>query len=147
MASAFGKLPYVQRLEQKNFQPYYHDIDTCGSTFHGLATTLEQFATENKVAEGLEQINRCLQARRAERDKRANPDPAHNRIIVMLEHFYRQYLKLGAYNSRALQSTIVRFRDGDPGYFTITCAENNIRGGTRRRKNTRRKRRSTRKTA
>ena len=140
MASAFGKLPYVQRLEVKNFQPYYHDITICGSTFHGLATTLERFATENKVAEGLEQINRCLQARRSERDKRAYPDPAHNRIIIMLEQFHKQYLKLGTYNSQALQSTIVRFRDGDPGYFTITCAGNNIRGGTRKRRKTMKKR-------
>lgn len=136
MASAFGKMPYVQRLELKNFQPYYHDIEVCGSTFHGLATTLEQFATDNKVAEGLEQINRCLQARRSERDKRANPDPAHNRIITMLEYFHRQYLKLGAYNSQALKSTIVRFYDGDPGYFVVTCAGKNVRGGTRKRRKT-----------
>ena len=138
MASSSGKASFVEKLEHRVFpQPPYHDDDKCGSSNHGLATTLEKFAVENKVADGLLQIQRCIDARRAFMAKRVSVNESHHAQVDLVEKLYHQYLKLGGYNSEQLKTTLVRFYDGPPMRFEIKCI-GNIVGGGLTRKNKRR---------
>lgn len=144
MASSSGKAPFVEKLEHRVLpQPPYHAEDKCGSSNHGLAFTLEKFAVENKVADGLAQIKRCIDARREFMAKRVSVNESHHLQVDLVEKLYHQYLKLGGYNSEQLKTTLVRFFDGPPMRFEITCI-GKIVGGGLTRKNKRRSAKSRR---
>lgn len=109
--SYYGKLPYHQRLEFMTHHPYYHSLDTCGSNFHGLATTLEKYAKSDNLGLGLEQIKKCIDERLTEMNKRSFPDRAHNMAIETLRDLYRKYLYINEnyyYYGSSLPSIIIR---------------------------------------
>ena len=97
---------YNIRLGSRTSQSWYHEdiigpngkpipeSAPCGSSFHGLSTTLERLAVEDKVAEGLAKIRDCLGARRYEIERRERPDPSHNRAVEQLLKLYTSYQKL-----------------------------------------------------
>jgi len=149
MASSSGKLTFAQRLEKKRGQDPYHHIEVCGSSFHGLATTLEIFATSNKIAEGLAQIDRCIAARRREIEKSIKPDPAHNDAIEQLIALYRAYARLMYKDPEILKKAIIRY-DDEHHRFEVgrslagVFAEFTAGGGKKTRKARRRKARKTR---
>ena len=134
-----SNLTYDQDLTNKTGQSTYHDLNICGSSFNGLATTLQFYAQNRQVHDGLDQIRRCIDARREEANKRRNPDAAHNKAIEVLIDLYHKYSKLRRYHK--LENTLVRYREG--GLFTVTIdGEEIIEGGrkNRTRKHTLKKR-------
>lgn len=134
-----GKLPYSQRMETMTHQSSYHTDDVCGSNLHGLATTLEFLAQNNKVQEGLEQISRCINARKAEIEKRSAPDPAHNAVVVSLSRLYRSYSLLLHRDAETLKSALVRFSNAS-NFFRVFLGnlELNEKGGRKLYKKSRR---------
>lgn len=132
----YGKLPYHQRLEFMTYQPSYHNLDTCGSNFHGLATTLEKYARTDNLGLGLQQIDKCIEERLAEMNKRAYPDRAHNIAIETLRDLRRKYLYINEnyyYYGSALPSTIIRYND-PTAKFVINISGKIIQGGKKKRK-------------
>jgi len=119
MASSYGHLPFHLQVELNpdKHLAWYHTDELCGSTLHGLATTLERFVTDNRVDEGLRQLRRCIDARKQEAERRTHPDPQHNVLIRALEHFYREYMGLAALNESAKRSVKIRSLGG--GRFRI----------------------------
>ena len=85
---------YTHRLENLEHQPYYHDIDICGSSLHGLATTIQQFIQKNRIDLALRQIRRCIKARNMHS---INPDRAHQNIIDNLYILQGQLVDLEKY--------------------------------------------------
>ena len=61
-----GKQPYDIRLAHMTSQPYYHNNDICGSSFHGLATTVEQKLKNYDFYAARDQVVRCINARQEE---------------------------------------------------------------------------------
>lgn len=145
MASSYAKLPPAVKLDKKTSQPPYHDDDVCGSTFHGLASTLEKFAVANNVTKGLEQIDRCIAARRAELEKRRYPNAAHHTAIDTVIALRSQYVKLLTKAPDILKKVIVRFDDEYFNFFvgySLGGVPHALDGGHRRK--TRRRKRQTR---
>ena len=147
--SYFGKLPYHQRLEHVEHQSWYHNLNICGSSFHGLATTLEEYAKRDDLGLGLKQIDNCINARLDEMRKRQNPDPAHNSAINVLRDLKRKYLSINEnhyYYASSLPTTIIRY-DDKSNQFIININGKIIRGGKRRfKKITKKRKKLTRKT-
>jgi hypothetical protein len=138
----YGRLPYQQRLEHADFQASYHKDDVCGSSFHGLATTLEKFAQQDNLEAGLAQIKRCIDARKAEIEKRSYPDPAHNIAVKVLEDLFKKYAYIQKNNYHYvpfLDTTIIRY-DDDANQFSINIRGEMIKGGKRRFKKITKKR-------
>lgn len=149
MASSSGKLTYAQRLERRTHQDNYHHIEVCGSSFHGLATTLEGFATKNEIANGLAQIDRCITARRREIERRDKPDPIHNDAIEQLIALHRAYARLMYKDPEILKKAMIRYSDKDHRFevgrsLAGEFAEFTAGGGKKTRKARRRKARKTR---
>jgi hypothetical protein len=114
-------MAYIQRLENFSHQPDYHADNICGSSFHGLASTLQSFAKINKLREASEQIKRCIDARQREMNKRSYADPAHNRAIESLNDLYRKFIKLQRHYinySPVLSTTNITF-DDDTFKFSV----------------------------
>jgi hypothetical protein len=129
--SYYGKLPYQQRLEFMTHQPSYHQLDICGSNFHGLATTLEKYAKTDNLGLGLQQIDKCIQARLNEMQKRSYPDRSHNMAIESLRDLQRKYLYVNEnyyYFGNSLPSIIIRY-DDNTLKFIINIGGKIIRGG------------------
>ena len=117
----YGRLPYAQRLEHKEKQAWYHTDDTCGSSFHGLAYTLQEYAKNDDLTSVLAQIDRCINARQAEMRARTNPDPAHNAAVVTLIDLRNKILRIIRFHhfySPGLPSTIITYSDST-GRFSI----------------------------
>jgi hypothetical protein len=114
MASTFGHLPFHLQVELNpdKHLAWYHTDDVCGSTLHGLATTLERHVTNNRVDEGLRQIRRCIDARKSDIERRTLPDPKHLALIHSLEKFYHEYMGLAALNESAKRSVKIRSLGG-----------------------------------
>lgn len=130
-----GNQPYDIRLASMISQPYYHADDICGSSFHGLATTVEQQLKNYKFYEARDQIVRCIDARKAEMRKRSYPDPAHNNAIKILISFLKKIDNLianVANFSSQLPATLVRYNEGTG--FTIIIRNRVFGGVTKRRK-------------
>ena len=124
-----GNKPYDIRLGSMISQPYYHAIDICGSSLHGLATTVEQQLKNYDFYAARDQIVRCIDARQAEMRKRSYPDPAHNNVIQVLIEFLRKIDSLIANVKNfwgQLPATFVRYNE-EKG-FTITI-RNRVFGG------------------
>ena len=125
----FGTGSYAQRLEHRNEQPLYHSDDVCGSTFSGLASTLERFAVSNEVGAGMAQIRKCIEARKEVLLRRRDGgNAAHHQAITMLEQLQRNYMLLGGYGEDTLRTTLVRFKE-PPMRFEITINGGRIMGG------------------
>ena len=140
MAVAFGNLPYHQRLETMISQPSYHSIDNCGSSFHGLATTIEEKIKKDELVDAIKQIKKCIRSRKDEMRKRSFPDPAHNHAVKVLEKFLRSVTKLHDeryYYAEKLKYALVRF-DTE---FVITIGDKKI-GGGRKQVNTHKRRKT-----
>ena len=89
MASSRGRLPYPLQQESKINTSWYHKEDNsgkpiCGSNTHALAQIIQTLIQNKQFDEAIAQINKCKDARELERDKRTNPDPAHDKYIVSL---------------------------------------------------------------
>lgn len=141
-----GKKPYDIRLAHMISQPYYHSDDICGSSFHGLATTVEQKLKNYDFYGARDQVVRCINARQKEMRKRDNPDPAHNyaiqTMIVLLKKIDKLINNITDFSSQ-LPATLVRYNEGK-GY-TITINNRIFGGKTKKYKTTRRKKTRTRK--
>ena len=129
-----GKKPYDIRLAHMISQPYYHSDDICGSSFHGLATTVEQKLKNYDFYGARDQVVRCINARQEEMRKRSNPDPAHNHAIKMMITLLNKIDKLinniTDFSSQ-LPATLVRYNEGK-GYSIII---NNRAFGGKSKKN------------
>ena len=110
-----GKKPYDIRLAHMISQPYYHRDDICGSSFHGLATTVEQKLKNYDFYGARDQVVRCINARQEEMRKRDNPDPAHNHAIqtmmVLLRKIDKMINNITDFSSQ-LPATLVRYNEG-----------------------------------
>ena len=110
-----GKKPYDIRLAHMTSQPYYHSDDICGSSFHGLATTVEQKLKNYDFYGARDQVVRCINARQEEMRKRDNPDPAHNHAIqtmmVLLRKIDKMINNITDFSSQ-LPATLVRYNEG-----------------------------------
>ena len=140
--SYLGKLPYHKRLEHIEHQSWYHDMNICGSSFHGLATTLEEYAKRDDLGLGLKQIDNCINARLDEMRKRQNPDPTHNNAINILRDLKRKYLSINEnhyYYASSLPTTIIRYDDRS-NQFIININGIIVREGKRKFKKITKKR-------
>ena len=134
-----GNQPYHQRLERANHQAAYHVDHICGSSFHGLSTTIQRFLQANNLYQAIAQVQACINARRAEIQRRVAPDPAHNNAIQTLENFRAGLNRLQ--NSQLYETyyneTLVYYSDYDG--FTITIGGHKMGGNTTKRKTSKRK--------
>jgi hypothetical protein len=99
MASTFGKLPFSVRQDQSLYTAWYHNDDKngepiCGSNFHALAQIIQKLIQENRLDAAIRQINKCIDARKEEMNKRSNPDPAHNHAIESLRNLRSKIVEL-----------------------------------------------------
>jgi hypothetical protein len=152
MAVAFGKETFAQRAERKTFLAKYHSDDICGSSFHGLATTIQRLMKEGEVDEALDQIKRCIDARKAENSKRGitGSDDSHHQAVLQLEDLYIKIRSLKRFSDEALLTTLVNYSDSEHkfsvkvGMFTVGDITSMVAGkrkkkcrnGTRRNKKT-----------
>lgn len=117
-----GNKPYDIRLGSMISQPYYHSNDICGSSFHGLATTVEQQLKNYDFYAARDQIVRCIEARKDEMRKRSYPDPAHNHAIRTMVAFLNKIDNLIANVKtlwRQLPATLVRYSEQKGFVITI----------------------------
>jgi hypothetical protein len=124
-----GNKPYDIRLATMISQPYYHSDTICGSSFHGLATTLEKQLKNYDFYAARDQVIRCLDAREEEMRKRSYPDPAHNHAIKVLRILLNKIDNLISNVKtlwRQLPLTLVRYSEQKG--FTITI-DNRVFGG------------------
>ena len=110
MASSRGRLPYPLQQESKINTSWYHKEDNsgkpiCGSNTHALAQIIQTLIQNKQFDEAIAQINKCKDARELERDKRTNPDPAHDKYIVSLRHFREKIKELKDKNTMATNSS------------------------------------------
>jgi len=127
-----GKQPYDLRLTQMEHQSQYHDLDICGSSFHGLATTVENQLKNGDFHKAQDQVNRCIKARQNEMIKRKNPDPAHNIAIQTLRSFLHKINNLMSQLKDQwgnLPNTLVRYNDRTGFKITIN---DKVFGGKKR---------------
>jgi hypothetical protein len=136
--------PYHQQLEHRNFpQPYYHSDNICGSSFHGLATSVEQQLQRRDINTALSQVKSCIDARLNEMRKRQFPDTAHNYAIEILNRFYQklQNINHNFYTfANYLHLALVRYNDANHEF--IININNQLIGGknkTKRKQSKRRK--------
>ena len=137
--------PYHQQLEHRNFpQPYYHSDNICGSSFHGLATSVDQQLQLLDINTALSQVKSCIDARVNEMRKRQFPDPKHNYAIEILIRFYQklQIINNNFYTyANYLHLALVRYNDSSNEF--IININNMLIGGknkTKRKKNNKNKR-------
>jgi hypothetical protein len=154
MSVSYGKLPYHQRLEHITSQPSYHAVDICGSSFHGLATTIQDKIQKGEIEQARQQLLKCILQRKTEMRKRINPDPAHNHAIEVVRNLLEKVVSLKSqpHYLDNLKNTLIRFNDGT---FEVTINGEKIvqrtvvEIGGKKRRNTHKsrntKRRNTRK--
>ena len=132
MASSRGRLPYHQRMESRTSQPYYHADDICGSSMHGLATSIQQMLQDEKLQAAYDQIEACIDARLYEMSKRRFPDKAHNLIVEQLRAFrndvwtIKTTIENNPFSKEAsyINSALVRYRDTEnPHHFEIDISK------------------------
>lgn len=145
MASSSGKLPYAVRAEGKTKLSWYHEDHICGSSLHGLAQTIQSFLHDGLFDESLSQIERCIDARLEEANKRSFPDRAHNEVIEQLRKFHTNVKKLrrlvqtgDTTYADKLKTVVIRYIEREkPHRFEITIGnfgqEEEIAGGRRGR--------------
>lgn len=85
--SSVSKTPYHLRMEGKEYQADYHRDNLCGSSYYGLATTIQRLLRNGKLRKSISQVNSCIKAR--ERYSRAigSPEPSHEEAIYILSDF------------------------------------------------------------
>jgi hypothetical protein len=86
-SSVVSKNPYHLRMETKEYQADYHKDKLCGSSYYGLATTIQRLLRNGKLINSISQVNSCIKAR--ERYSRAigSPEPSHEEAIYILSDF------------------------------------------------------------
>ena len=146
MASAIGKLPFSVRQEEKTGTAWYHNDDIkgepiCGSNFHALAQIIQNLIQENKLDAAIIQINKCIDARKEEMNKRSNPDPAHNHAIECLRNLRTKIVELKEKEKIARKNSsffslnpseiIIKYRDSKSEFEIM---KNGQRLGGRKRK-------------
>lgn len=116
-----GNQPYDFRLSAMESQSSYHADDICGSSFHGLATSIELKLKNYDYQSARKQVLICINARKYEMSQRRYPDPAHNRAIVVMEDLLRKInnliLNINTLN-KYLPTAIVRYNE-QKGYRII----------------------------
>lgn len=126
-----GKLPFHHQLETRYTpQPNYHTDSVCGSSFHGLAYSVENQIQKGYVNDAMTQVKTCIEARQAEMQKRSYPDPAHNAAIEILINFYHKLQIIRdnyGYFAGLLHTTLVRYNDNNR-VFMITISNMTIGG-------------------
>lgn len=85
--SSVSKTPYHLRMEQKEYEADYHRDNLCGSSYYGLATTIQRLLRNGNLTKSITQVNSCIKAR--ERYSRAigSPDSSHKKAISILSDF------------------------------------------------------------
>lgn len=83
-------ISFIQDLEHKEYQPFHHDINICGSSLHGLATTIQGMLGEKRKDSAIAQVDRCITARINDAARHNGGDPAHLNIIRILQEFRTQ---------------------------------------------------------
>jgi acid stress-induced BolA-like protein IbaG/YrbA len=121
------KKSYIEKLEGfgSRGQPYYHVDDICGSSFHGLATTVEQQIQRGYVNDAMAQVDKCIRERQL-----TAYDNSHFFAIQILSRFY-QKLQIIANNYvnfyGLLHTTLVRYNDTNHE-FKITINDKTVGG-------------------
>ena len=118
-----SKLSPAQQLEQRQLsQPYYHDNSICGSTFHGLAYTIQEYIQNHQFEEAIHQVTVCITAREDEERRRGSfstkTESSHQRAIRILKDFRSEIQKVYNnvrndyyYYNAIIPHIIVRFDD------------------------------------
>ena len=142
-----GRKPYHKRIDSAygqgvHPQAGYHADDVCGSSLHGLATTIERLLQEGRVDDALEQLDRCIAARRALLAGFGGGDWAHNMVIESVTRLQKvvadikKKLEKKDHNYRVgLSSALVRYvEDTQPHKFEVVIDRGILSGGRRGRK-------------
>jgi hypothetical protein len=144
---ARASIPSTQRTEDAEFESKYHANDVCGSNFHGLATTIQRLIQEGRLNEAIEQVRRCIEARKAEQ-RRKGFDSGHNEAIQSLKLFLIELQTLDAgmfYTQKAFPTMIVKYSDTTRRFSIIIGNYTFIHSGGKRIKHNKNKKRKTRK--
>lgn len=141
-----GWQPYHKRIDSaygQGVRPQagYHTDDVCGSSLHGLATTIEQLLQQGRVDDALAQLDRCIAARRALLAGFGGGDAAHNMVIESVTRLrkvvagIKNKLDKGDFNYRVgLPSTLVRYvEDTEPHKFEVVIDRGILSGGRKSR--------------
>jgi hypothetical protein len=110
MASLGIDTTYPVRQETRIRSSWYHENDKngkpiCGSNTHALAQIIQDLIQNKKFDEAIAQIEKCLDARETERNKRTYPDPVHEKHIVSLRNFREKIRDLKGKNTTATYSS------------------------------------------
>jgi hypothetical protein len=126
-----GKKLFHQRLESRDtYQPSYHADHICGSSFHGLAYTVQEQLQRRDVNSAMSQVKSCIEQRQQQMRNRQFPDPEHNGAIQILIAFYQklQIININFYNyANYLHLALVRYNDSNHE-FKITVNNMTVGG-------------------
>lgn len=114
-----SKLSSAEQLDKRELkQPYYHNDAICGSTFHGLAYTIQNYIQNNLLAEAIQQVKKCITARENEESKRGSfslkKKSSHQYAITTLYIFLSQLKNISDnhyYYNEIIPHIIVKFND------------------------------------
>lgn len=138
---------YAIKKEDDEFEAWYHADNICGSSFNGLATTLQKYAQNDQITLGLNQIDECIKARLTATNKIQPTNNTHNKVIDILEDLRQKYSSINDKHfiySASLDQTLIRF-DNQNHKFIITIG-GQIIGGKKRKKLTKKRKKITKKT-
>jgi hypothetical protein len=116
-SSVVSKNPYHLRMETKEYQADYHRDNLCGSSYYGLATTIQRLLRNGELTKSISQVNSCIKARqrysRAVRssepsDKNFHKD-SHKEAIKILSDFKSKLEDLLSLESDVLHDLSVHF--------------------------------------
>jgi hypothetical protein len=83
-------ISFIQELEHKEYQPTHHAVDICGSSLHGLASTIQHMLSKGNKVGAIAQVDRCIKARTDDVNRHNGGDTAHLFIIGRLQIFKKQ---------------------------------------------------------
>jgi hypothetical protein len=137
---------YAIEKEGDEFEAWYHADNICGSSFNGLATTLQKYAQNDQITLGLNQIDKCIKARLTATNKIQPTNNTHNKVIDILEDLRQKYSSINDKHfiySASLDQTLIRF-DNQNHKFIITIG-GQIIGGKKCKKLTKKRKKITKK--
>lgn len=111
--SLYPSPPKTKHSTRRYRKGKLHSIGICEQDNSILVNKLQQFAVDNNVAEGLDQLQRCILARRSDRFKLSKkgfpPDQKHDDMIDALVRILPKYRSLLRRTPAELASVKIRF--------------------------------------
>jgi hypothetical protein len=77
--------PYHIKMETKEYESDYHKDNLCGSTYYGLATTLQQKVRSGNLIKAIKQVHACIKSRERYTNKIGVNSSHEEAISIMID--------------------------------------------------------------